>query len=716
GATTYNLAAAEDWTAGADAAVTVADLTGNGITASNVAVPAITSSTYNTGTGALVVIGTGFLKLSGATNDIVANKFTFTGEGGATYVLTDTANVEITSGTAFTLTLSATDKAAVNLLLNKDGTSSTDATTYNLAAAEDWAAGADAAVNVVDATGNGITTTIPVSSGGGGGGGSRTTTTTTTATVDGVTISTSTQSDGTVVSVIPTVDTTRQDDPASLFDAYADIPIVANSTGDTLLTVSLPVGVGLSVEGKPQELTVPDAEDDLASRTENLFSTNNLPDNLIGNGQDFLAGLSSTETVVVRTITPTVSNNQAPDVPIIITGSTIGSDSKQVLIVDARNLPSGTVIQLNDVAFVSIIGAVRVVGGDGNNFAAGDDENQFIVLGADDDILFGGGGNDTIGSLSGDDRISGDAGNDMVFGGAGNDRLSGGSGNDQLNGGFGFDQADQSGQLSDYQIVVQGNSVTLTDSAGEIDTLTDVELVHFASGASLAIAHSEIEAVAHHLAKTWFGRDLTTTEGDIVQNWAGDKDDLLTAFYNLPEAADLQNKTAGELLAGLETNPNIIRLDVTRDVAAVDTGTEGYLSLGLAQHVDNAVGHDVLRMTKGRDDVNLESIGGTVELTRLSDGAMLDLRNTEMIAFDTGETVVFAHNTTEGILARLVHGFFDRDATAAEWRLGREALNAQMSPDAILDWFQQQAGLENLSNTDYVQTIYTHTLGRLATS
>jgi hypothetical protein len=157
GATTYNLAAAEDWAAGADAAVVVADTTGNGITASNVAIPAITSATYDASTGALVVTGTGFLKLNGATNDIVANKFTFTGEGGATYTLTDTASVEIASGTSFTLTLSATDRTAVNQIANKNGTSSTGATTYNLAAAEDWAAGADAAIVVADTTGNGIT-------------------------------------------------------------------------------------------------------------------------------------------------------------------------------------------------------------------------------------------------------------------------------------------------------------------------------------------------------------------------------------------------------------------------------------------------------------------------------------------------------------------------------------------------------------------------------
>ncbi|WP_259567786.1 Ig-like domain-containing protein [Shewanella baltica] len=160
---TYNLAAAEDWNAGADASVNIADVTGNGITASNVAVPTVTSATYNASTGALVVTGTGLLKLNGATNDVVANKFTFTGQGDTTYSLVDTANVEITSGTAFTLTLSTTDKSAVNLLLNKNGSSSVGGTTYNLAAAEDWAAGADAAVAVADLTGNGITASNVVS-------------------------------------------------------------------------------------------------------------------------------------------------------------------------------------------------------------------------------------------------------------------------------------------------------------------------------------------------------------------------------------------------------------------------------------------------------------------------------------------------------------------------------------------------------------------------
>jgi hypothetical protein len=156
GGTTYNLAAASSWDSSASSAPAS---TTSAITVSNVAAPAITSATYNALTGSLVVTSTGLLKLNGATNDIVTNKFTITGQSGSTYTLTDTANVEITSGTSFTLALSATDKAAVNALLDNNGTSSSGGTTYNLAAAEDWNSGANASVVIADLTGNGITVT-----------------------------------------------------------------------------------------------------------------------------------------------------------------------------------------------------------------------------------------------------------------------------------------------------------------------------------------------------------------------------------------------------------------------------------------------------------------------------------------------------------------------------------------------------------------------------
>ncbi|PXW89705.1 hypothetical protein C8R34_104107 [Nitrosomonas sp. Nm84] len=710
--TTYNLTAAEDWAAGADSAVVIADTTGNGITVSNVVAPAITSATYDASNGALVVTGTGFLQASGAANDIDTSKLTLTGQGGATYTLTS-PDVEITSGTAFTITLNATDKTAVNHLLNKAGTASSDATAYNLAAAEDWARGADAAVTIADTSGNGITVSNPATPGGGGSH--------TNVIIDGAAATMTTQPDGTVVIVVSTIQSSRQDDPASLFRDRADIPVAKDAKGNSLLTVSLPTGTGLTAAERPQAASPTQAETSvIAVLTQIGGLSSDTANGLTTAARAFLAQLPNSNPINIQTVTPNVSDSHPPALPIIISSPAVASATNDMLVIDARQLPTGTVIQMDNVPFALVVGAAQIAGGSGQNFVAGDDQNQFIVLGADDDTLFGGSGNDTVGSLGGNDRVSGDAGNDIVYGGAGNDVLSSGSGNDQLNGGFGFDSAVQAGQLSDYRVDVHGNTVSLTQQAnGETDILTDVELVQFASGSSLAIAYSEAEAVAHHLVRTWLGRDLTAAEGDAVQNLAGaTAADVLAIFRSLPETVklSLQDKTSSELLSGWDTDPTIIRIDATRYFTGGAENDRGYLPLGLALNADGGAGLDILQMPGGRDDVHLEFSGDRLELTQLSDGAIFSLKNAEMIAFDNHETVVIAHDQIEAVLARLVHGFFDRDANLDEWHAGLNALADKVSYDAILDWFQQRADLDGLSNVDYVQTIYNRTLGHDATS
>ena len=127
---------------------------GQTLTVSNVAVPAIGAVSYAAASGTLSVGGSGFLSRAGAANDIVASKFTLSGTGGVSYTLSDSADVDVSSGGSFTLLLSAADRAAVNLLLEHNGAAS-----WSLAVAEGWAAGAG--VPVADSSAHPITLTGP---------------------------------------------------------------------------------------------------------------------------------------------------------------------------------------------------------------------------------------------------------------------------------------------------------------------------------------------------------------------------------------------------------------------------------------------------------------------------------------------------------------------------------------------------------------------------
>ena len=96
------------------------------------------------------------MKENGSNNDVDVSKLSITGEAGSTYTLTS-ADVEVSSSTQFSVTLNAADQLNVGGLLNKNGTSSDGGTTYNIAAADDWVAGAAASVDISDTSGNGIT-------------------------------------------------------------------------------------------------------------------------------------------------------------------------------------------------------------------------------------------------------------------------------------------------------------------------------------------------------------------------------------------------------------------------------------------------------------------------------------------------------------------------------------------------------------------------------
>ncbi|TRW91231.1 DUF4347 domain-containing protein [Candidatus Methylobacter oryzae] len=290
-----------------------------------------------------------------------------------------------------------------------------------------------------------------------------TTETTTTTTVDGMTVTGTTKTTTTTVTdpttgtersvttqvvttTVPIVPATRKEEDNST--ALADIPLAKDNSGQTVLQASLPPGVGLTseaVSGGNSHLTLREL---LIAASEPRTDSNAFA-GILGQGIDgYVPGVHDEAQVTVRTVTfqtPAGASDQtaaADAPPIVITGAKgtgeqdpAHPDRQEALVIDVRNLPHGTVLQLNNVEFAIIIGAARVTGGDGQNFAVGDDAVQYMVLGADDDLLHGGGGDDIVGSKGGNDQLYGDDGNDTVVGGLGDDSLYGGNGDDVLQGG-----------------------------------------------------------------------------------------------------------------------------------------------------------------------------------------------------------------------------------------------------------------------------------------
>ncbi len=189
----------------------------------------------------------------------------------------------------------------------------------------------------------------------------------------------------------------------------------------------------------------------------------------------FISTLATSTQVTVTILSLTSTDDSAET--ITITGSTGGTEA---MVINVSNLPSGSMITLQNVEFAVIVGAVTVTGGEGQNYVIGDGSAQYIVLGPEDDTLAGGAGDDYVGSLGGNDKLYGDDGNDTVSGGADNDVLHGGDSNDSLDGGSGIDIA---------VFATSRSSATVTSStvSGEgTDTLKDVELLAFTDGITLA--------------------------------------------------------------------------------------------------------------------------------------------------------------------------------------------------------------------------------------
>ncbi|NYE62897.1 hypothetical protein FHW58_004119 [Duganella sp. 1224] len=319
------------------------------------------------------------------------------------------------------------------------------------------------------------------------------------STVDGVQISTLTGIDGRTglpsrTISVPNITAARPEDSNTTHAHLADIPIgIAASGGNpgTSLVVSVPLGVGFAAEGPAALLGGAVALTDLIGRIDDHTTAGQATRVAMeAQAQEFLAGLRPEVQLQHATLTMSASPNTADAVAIIdgsdlVAAGGVASGGPQhagapdntatALVIDARALPQGIGLQLDDVHFAAIIGQATVLGGAGDNFFIGDGEAQRFVLttGSDDDTLYGNGGDDLLLTAAGNDYLNGGDGADRLAGGGGNDALLGGTGNDVLQGG-----RSDSGQ---WQFYLKAGKVvalhqTALASATATETLTAAEL------------------------------------------------------------------------------------------------------------------------------------------------------------------------------------------------------------------------------------------------
>lgn len=193
------------------------------------------------------------------------------------------------------------------------------------------------------------------------------------------------------------------------------------------LVLGLPVKLGALVEGVANVQTANLALDDLLAK---------ISARAAGADQTSLSKFATQYAqtlqshLQVRNITLQAESNPAQSIS--VTGS---ANANQALLLDARNLPAGNLVQTGSIEFVAVLGQLKVQSGDTLTNMVGDSSAQSLFAGNANDVLAGGGGDDNLNGGGGQDQLSGDAGNDQIWGGAGNDSMQGGAGNDVLQGG-----------------------------------------------------------------------------------------------------------------------------------------------------------------------------------------------------------------------------------------------------------------------------------------
>jgi Ca2+-binding RTX toxin-like protein len=193
------------------------------------------------------------------------------------------------------------------------------------------------------------------------------------------------------------------------------------------------------------------------------------------------------------------------------------------LSLDLRALTAGIgMVEIAGTGTVTLYDAVA------QEIAVADGFDGTVNGGAFNDTLNGGTGNDALSGGDGHDSLVGNSGNDMldggndadfISGGAGADTLIGGAGADILTGGTGTNRVTGGGG-ADAFIVTAGETMTITDFAGDVNAWEKIDLRAFAglTFADLTIAQSGADTLITIAGGTTIrlsGHQATTIHADM---------------------------------------------------------------------------------------------------------------------------------------------------------------------------------------------------------
>ncbi|MBK7003056.1 MAG: DUF4214 domain-containing protein [Rhodoferax sp.] len=190
---------------------------------------------------------------------------------------------------------------------------------------------------------------------------------------------------------IPAISASRVEDTSTSHATLADIGLDVSINTPAIqaqLAAALPIGVAMTASGPTTLLTGAQASTDLLGRI-NQKAVSGAASEMVAAAQSFLASLGNSS-VLDKTITLTAS---ATPNDTLLTGNTAKAEA---IVLDASGLPANSTVQLDNVDFSAVLGALRVTGGAGNNRIVGDASAQWFAMGAGNDTLSGGAGNDVL--------------------------------------------------------------------------------------------------------------------------------------------------------------------------------------------------------------------------------------------------------------------------------------------------------------------------------